>query len=190
MVLQLDGESKRNDPEEQDRRTEPSRPRADRSSEVAQDDNRKHGFPRTGHVDKSMQAPPNLRKAWETRQGADRICSRRTDHLQMAEAGHGLSAATLHAAGGDHTDARRAKEEDQNPRLGQARAGPARSASSTRKSTAWEQGKGAQQRVHARQRQGKGRKGDAPTDSVPVVPDGRVSAEAAEKMEGQMAKCL
>ena len=153
MVLPLDGESNTNGPEEQDRRTEPSRQRADRSSEVAQDDNRKHGSPRTGHVDKSMQAPPNLRKALETRQGADHFCSRRTDHLQMAEAGPGLSAATLHAAGGVHANARRAKEEDQNPRLGQARAGPVRSASRTRKSTAWEPGKGAQQRDHARQRQ-------------------------------------
>ena len=56
---------------------------------------------------------------------------------------------------------------------------PVRSASRTRKSTAWEPGKGAQQRDHARQRQvkgRKGRKGDAPTDSVPVVPDGSVSA--------------
>ena len=57
MVLQLDGESNRNGLEEQDRRTEPSRPGADRSSEVVQDDNRKHGSPRTGHMDKSMQAP-------------------------------------------------------------------------------------------------------------------------------------
>ena len=70
----------------------------------------------------------------------------------MAEAGHGLSAATLHAAGGAHANARRAKEEDQNPRLGQARAGLVRSASRTRKSTAWENGKGAQQRDHARQK--------------------------------------
>ena len=46
--------------------------------------------------------------AWETRQGADGFCSRRTD--QMAEAGHGLSAATLHAAGGVHANARRAEE--------------------------------------------------------------------------------
>ena len=152
MVLQLDGESNRNDPEEQDRRTELCRPGADRSSEVAQDDNRKHGSPRTGHVEKSMQAPPNLRKAWETRQGADHFCSRRTDYLRMAEAGHGLSAATLHAAGGAHANARRAKEEDQNPRFGQARAGPVRSASRSRKSTAWEPGKGAQQRDHARQK--------------------------------------
>ena len=115
--------------------------------------------------------------AWETRQGADRFCSRRTD--QMAEAGHGLSAATLHAAGGVHANARSAKEEDQNPRFGQARAGPVRSASRSRKSTACENGTGAQQRDHARQRQVKGRKGrkrDAPTDSVPVVPDGSVSA--------------
>ena len=68
----------------------------------------------------------------------------------MAEAGHGLSAATLHAAGGVHANARRAKEEDQNPRFGQARAGPVRSASLSKKSTAWEPGKGAQQRDHAR----------------------------------------
>ena len=114
--------------------------------------------------------------AWETRQGADRFCSRRTDYSRMAEAGHGLSAATLHAAGRVHANARRAKEEDQNPRFGQARAGPVRSASRSRKSTVWEPGKGAQQRDHARQRQVKGRKGDAPTDSVPVVPDGSVSA--------------
>ena len=104
------------------------------------------------------------------------FCSRRTDYSRMAEAGHGLSAATLHAAGGAHANARRAKEEDQNPRFGQARAGPVRSASLSKKSTAWEPGKGAQQRDHARQRQVKGRKGDAPTDSVPVVPDGSVSA--------------
>ena len=99
----------------------------------------------------------------------------------MAEAGHGLSAATLHAAGGAHTNARRAKEEDLNPRLGQTRAGPVQSESRTRKSTAWEPGKGAQQRDHARHRQGKGRKGrkgDAPTDSVPVVPEGSVSTIA------------
>ena len=118
----------------------------------------------------------NFRNAWETRQGADHFCSRRTDHLQMAEAGHRLSAATLHAAQGAHTNAKKAKEEDQNPRLGQARARLARNASRTRKSTAREPGKGAQQRDHARQRQGKGRKGDAATDSVPVVPDGSVSA--------------
>ena len=66
MGLQFDGESNRNDPEEQDRRTELCRPGADRSSEVAQDDNRKHRSPRTGHVEKSKQAPGNLRKAWET----------------------------------------------------------------------------------------------------------------------------
>ena len=41
------------------------------SSEAAQDDNRKLGSARTGHVDKSMHALPNHRKAWETRQGAD-----------------------------------------------------------------------------------------------------------------------
>ena len=79
------------------------------------------------------------------------------------------------------TNARRAKEEDLNPRLRQARADLVRSGSRTRKSTAWEPGKGAQQRDHARHRQGKGRKGrkgDAPTDSVPVVPDGSVSALA------------
>ena len=35
----------------------------------------------------------------------------------MVEAGHGLSAATLHAAGGAHANARRAKEEDQNQDL-------------------------------------------------------------------------
>ena len=76
---------------------------------------------------------------------------------------------------------RKKGKRDLNPRLGQARAGLVRSGSRTRKSTAWEPGKGAQQRDHARHRRGKGRKGrkgDAPTDSVPVVPDGRVIALA------------
>ena len=91
---------------------------------------------------------------------------------------------------------RKKGKRDLNPRLGQARAGLVRSGSRTRKSTAWEPGKGAQQRDHARQRQGKGRKGrkaDAPTESVPVVPDGSMGVpytKAAGKMEGQTAKCL
>ena len=58
-------------------------------------------------------------------------------------------------------------------------AGPVRSASRSRKSTAWEPGKGAQQRDHARQRQvkgRKGRKGEAPTDSAVVQMEVSVSA--------------
>ena len=77
-----------------------------------------------------------------------------------------------------------AKAKDQNPRLGPADAGLVRSTSRTRKGTAREPCKGAQQRDHSRQRQGKGQKerkgrkgdGDAPTDPVPVVPDGSASA--------------
>ena len=72
LVLQRDAESHGKDPKDQDRRIERSRPGEGRRVEDAQDDHRRKEVPRAEHVDKSMQAPPNIRKAWADTQIADR----------------------------------------------------------------------------------------------------------------------
>ena len=127
------------------------------------------GFPDQGKgrgvedaQDRSIQASPNLRKAWADIQVADHLQSLSIHLLQVEETARG-GAPHLRAVGGDIANGGRGttQDEDKDSGLGQARYGAVRSGGPAWESPARKSGHGAEQD----DRTGKKAKRSAPTVS-------------------------
>ena len=81
-------------------------------------DHRRGEVLRGEHVDKTMQASPNFRKAWAVAQVAGHLCSGRIHFLQMEEAPRRGGVPPLRAVGGDTVGRGTKQEEDKDSGLG------------------------------------------------------------------------
>ena len=128
----------------------------------------------------SVQASPNLRKAWSFTQVADYLRRRRIHLLHMEEAGSrwGPAVSSTRAVGGGTESAGRIQhEEDEDSRLDQAYPGRALRGNRTRQLS------DSRRQRHAKERErGEWRRWNWQTE--------RAVTKTGEKMKGQAAKCL
>ena len=149
LVLQRNGEDHREDTHEQDRewRTEPSRPGEGRGSKDDQNKRRAFDVHRAERVGKSIQAFPNLRKAWGNHpgrgsfspskeslaiDGRSRTQTERIRFLRRWKRGHCSARWTP-------------QEEDKDPELNQTHLAALWSRRTTGESPARQHGEGAEQ---------------------------------------------
>ena len=106
-------------------------------------DHRRGEVLRGEHVDKTMQASPNFRKAWAVAQVAGHLCSGRIHFLQMEEAARRGGVPPLRAVGGDIVNGGwgTTQEEGEDPGLGRAHHDTMRSGSPAGESSARESGR-------------------------------------------------